>query len=208
MTRGVDRAPGDPARGAAIMRPMSPVPPRVSRRPPSVSRAALAGAFALAGAALPACGYHLVGHGTTLPPSIAAVGIPVFVNRTSRPQLEQLVTEHVIDEFTSRGRVRIKSGEEGADAVLQGTLYSYALTPVLINEQGRAQRYEILITARVVLKETRTDKVLWEDDHFLFKRQYDVAETSVTFVDQQTVADDSVATDFARSVVTSILEGF
>jgi hypothetical protein len=60
----------------------------------------------------------------------------------------------------------------------------------------------------VVLKETRTDKVLWEDDHFLFKRQYDVAQTSVTYVDQETIAIDQVATDFAQSVVTSILEGF
>jgi hypothetical protein len=79
---------------------------------------------------------------------------------------------------------------------------------VVINEQGRARRYEIMITARVVLNETRTDKVLWEDDHFLFKRQYDVPDTSVTFVDQETVAVDEVATDFAQSVVSSILEGF
>jgi outer membrane lipopolysaccharide assembly protein LptE/RlpB len=190
------------------MRPMSPAPPLLPR--PAATRARLSRAVAVAAAAtaIAGCGYHLAGHGSTLPPTLTAVGIPVFVNKTSRPELEQRVTEHVIDEFTTRGRVKIRPGEEGADAVLQGTLYSYATTPVLINQQGRAQRYEILITARVVLKETKTDKVLWEDDHFLFKRQYDVAETSVTFVDQETIAMDEVATDFARSVVTSILEGF
>jgi outer membrane lipopolysaccharide assembly protein LptE/RlpB len=192
------------------MRPMSPAPPP-SPHPAAhrgrQARAVVLGAAA-AVAALAGCGYHLAGHGSTLPPTLTAIGIPVFVNKTSRPELEQRVTEHVIDEFTTRGRVKIRPGEEGADAVLQGTLYSYATTPVLINQQGRAQRYEILITARVVLKETKTDKVLWEDDHFLFKRQYDVAETSVTFVDQETIAIDQVATDFAQSVVTSILEGF
>ena len=190
------------------MRPMSPAraPHRITPAPgPRAVPLALAIALVCVAAG---CGYHLAGHGTTLPPAIASVGIPVFVNKTSRPELEQRVTEHVIDEFTTRGRVRIRPGEEGADAVLHGTLYSYATTPVLINEQGRARRYEILITARVVLNETRTDKVLWEDDHFLFKRQYDVAETSVTFVDQEVIAIDEVATDFARSVVTSILEGF
>ena len=158
--------------------------------------------------ALAACGYHLSGHGSTLPPTVKSVGIPVFDNKTSRPELEQRVTEHVVDEFTSRGRVRILPGEEGADAVLRGTLFTYTTTPVILNEQGRARRYEILITARVVLSQAATDKVLWEDDHFLFKRQYDVPETSITFTDQEIVAIDEVATDFARSVVTSILEGF
>ena len=154
------------------------------------------------------CGYHLAGKGSTLPIALKSIGVPIFVNRTSRPELEQRVTEHVIDEFTTRGRVRILPGEEGADAVLRGTLYSYATTPVVISAEGRARRYEILITARVVLSETSTDKVLWEDDHFLFKRQYDVSENPVSFVDQEVVALDEVAGDFARGVVTSILEGF
>lgn len=155
-----------------------------------------------------ACGYHLAGKGSTLPPSVASVGIPIFENKTSRTELEQRVTERVIDEFTTRGRVRILPGEEGADAVLRGTLYTYTTTPVIINPQGRATRYEILITARVVLSVPATEHVLWEDDHFLFKQQYDVPEVSINYVDQEIVAIDQVAGDFARSVVTSIMEGF
>jgi outer membrane lipopolysaccharide assembly protein LptE/RlpB len=164
--------------------------------------------FLMLAAASNGCGYHLAGRGNTLPPSVHAVGIPIFINRTSRAEVEQRVTEHVIDEFTTRGRVRIVPGEEGADAVLRGTLYSYTTTPVVISEQGRARRYEILITARVVLSEVTTDKVLWSDDHFLFKRQYEVPATPSTYVDQEIVAIDEVATDFAKSVVSSILEGF
>ena len=155
-----------------------------------------------------ACGYHLAGRGSTLPASVRSVGIPIFDNRTSRPELEQRVTEHVVDEFTTRGRVRILPGEEGADAVLRGILYTYTTTPVVLNEQGRARRYEILITARVVLAQAATDRILWEDDHFLFKRQYDVPETSFAYVDQEIIAIDEVADDFAKTVVTSILEGF
>ena len=163
-------------------------------------------------AAVPAilmgCGYHLVGHSSTLPSGLQSVGIPTFVNRTNRPELEQRVTEHVIDEFTTRGRVRILPSEDGAQAVLRGEILSYTVTPVIISEQGRATRYEILITARVTLSETTTDRVLWEDDHFLFKQQYDVATNPNEFIDQEIVAIDDVATDFSRSVVTSILEGF
>jgi lipopolysaccharide assembly LptE-like protein len=168
--------------------------------------AAAAALLALLGA-VSGCGYHLAGHSKTLP-GVQTVGIPTFVNRTSRPELEQRITEHVIDEFTTRGRVRIVPGEEGAQAVLHGTILTYTLNPVSINELGRATRYEIMITAHVILSEVGTDRPLWEDDHFLFKQQYDIASNPSSFVDQEIVAIDDVATDFAKSVVTSILEGF
>ncbi len=194
------------------MRPMSHETgsrPSITSRARRPLRAAAVGAglLGLLGA-VPGCGYHLAGRSSTLPAGIQSIGVPTFANRTNRTELEQRVTEHVIDEFSTRGRVRILPGEEGAQAVLRGTILSYTVNPVVISEQGRATRYEILLTAHVVLSETTTDHVLWEDDHFLFKRQYDVPATPESFVDQEIVAIDDVATDFARSVVTSILEGF
>ena len=172
------------------------------------ARATTPKALALLAWALAGCGYHLTGRAATLPFGITTIGIPTFVNRTSRPELEQRITEHVIDEFTTRGRLRILPGEDGAQAVLRGTILGYTANPVVISELGRATRYEILITARVLLSEVQSDRVLWEDDHFLFKRQYDLPASPESFVDQEIVAIDDVATDFARSVVTSILEGF
>lgn len=192
------------------MRMMTPAP-RSHRNPDSSGRVSrregLAAVLALA-TFLGACGYHLAGRSSTLPAGITTIGIPTFVNRTNRPELEQRVTEHIIDEFTTRGRVRIVPGEEGAQAVLRGEILSYVVTPVVISQLGRATRYEILITAHVALSETTTDRVIWEDDHFLFKRQYDVQTDPQAFIDQEIVAIDDVATDFSRSVVTSILEGF
>ena len=196
------------------MRMMTPAP-RSHRNPDSSGRvsrreglaAALAAGLALT-SVVSGCGYHLAGHSSTLPAGITTIGIPTFVNRTNRPELEQRVTEHIIDEFTTRGRVRIVPGEEGAQAVLRGEILSYVVTPVVISQLGRATRYEILITAHVALSETTTDRILWEDDHFLFKNQYDVQTDPQASIDQEIVAIDDVATDFSRSVVTSILEGF
>ncbi len=178
------------------------------RHPPGAGQGGRLIAVNLLLAASVACGYHLAGRSSTLPPEITTVGVPIFVNRTNQPELEQRVTEHIIDEFTTRGRVRILAGEDGAQAVLLGTIDTYTDSPVIINELGRATRYEILITARVVLREVTTDRILWEDDHFLFRGQYDVSESAESFLDQEIIAIDRVATDFARSVVTSILEGF
>ena len=154
------------------------------------------------------CGYHLTGHSSTLPPEIRLIGIPVFANKTDRPELEQRVTAHVISQFITRGRYQIVPREEGADAVLHGEITTYTLTPVAINPQGRATRYEILINAKVALVKASDDKVLWQDDHFVFRRQYNVEAGDVGSVNEETVALDEVSENFAETVVTSILEGF
>ncbi len=154
------------------------------------------------------CGYHLKGHSTSLPPSIKKIGIPIFINKTDRPDLEQRLTARIISEFVTRSRYQITSSEEGVDAVVKGEVLVYLLTPVTLNAQGRASRYEILINARVSLVQTSDDQVLWQDDHFVFRRQYDVQAAGGSTVSEETVALDQVSQDFAESVVTSILEGF
>ena len=169
-------------------------------------RAALVALGALLAAA--SCGYHLKGHSSSLPPDIKRIGIPIFVNKTDRPDLEQRLTAQVVSEFVTRGRFQIVSSEEGVDAVLKGEILIYLLTPVTLNAQGRATRYEILINTRVVLTELSDDKILWQDDHFVFRQQYDVPSSSTGIVSQEQAAVDLVADDFAKSLVASILEGF
>jgi outer membrane lipopolysaccharide assembly protein LptE/RlpB len=154
------------------------------------------------------CGYHLKGHSSSLPPTIKKIGIPIFINKTDRPDLEQRITARIISEFVTRGRYQITSSEEGVDAVLKGEILVYLQTPVTLNAQGRATRYEILINSKEVLVQTSDDKVLWQDDHFVFRRQYDISPTSIGVVSQEQAALDLVADDFAQAVVASILEGF
>ncbi len=43
------------------------------------------------------CGYALVGHSNFLDPSIHTIEVPAFVNRTTRVELEQRVTQAVGD---------------------------------------------------------------------------------------------------------------
>ena len=171
-------------------------------RNPAIA-ALLALALPLAG-----CGYHLAGHSRSLPPEVKRIGIPIFVNKTERPELEQRITARVISEFVTRGRYQISSNEEGVDAILKGEILVYLLNPVAIDAEGRATRYEIILNARAALVATADDRVLWQDDHFVFRQQYDVSQVSAGIVTEERVALDQVADGFATALVTSILEGF
>jgi len=161
-----------------------------------------------------ACGYHLVGRGGELPGGVKSVGVPMFENRTRRAEVEQRFTEQVVVELSTRSKVLILPGPDGADALLKGVITGYETTPVVLTPEGRASRYEVTVTASVRLENLREDRTLWANDQFVFRRQYEVEvdvaviDTSQTFFDREIVAIDVVAREFAVSVVTAIMEGF
>jgi hypothetical protein len=69
------------------------------------------------------------------------------------------------------------------------------------------------MTARIEFKETATGKVLWSNPSMQFREEYEVT-TGVTALDpnaffsQDTNALERLSANFARSVVSAILEAF
>ncbi len=153
-----------------------------------------------------ACGYHLVGTGAFLPPNIKTLAVPVFKNLTTRFELDVRLTQGVINEMTSRGQVRIVSDPETADAVLTGEISDFRVNPVAFRE-GAADTYNIVVVARITLRDRVNQKVIFSAPSFTFTEPYEVpAETD--FESVETEAIDKVAEKFARSLILNILEGF
>jgi hypothetical protein len=173
------------------------------------SKARAVAALLLAGCLLlPSCGYRLSGRNRFLPGDVHTIAVPVFANETRRSDIEQRITESLLAEFIKRGDYRTQPQREGADAVLEGAVTGYSANPVLLDAQGNATRVEVVIQARVRMTDLRTAKLLWSQDHFIFRSQYDVNRTAVGSFDREIVAIDRIARDFATTVVTSLLEGF
>lgn len=156
------------------------------------------------------CGYTLVGHGASfLNPSIRTIQVPAFVNRTTRVELEQRVTQSVAAEFVSRGRLKLVTNPTEADIILRGSIDSYGIFPVAFDNQGRATQYQISLTSKIELLDHRNDdKVLWKNDQYRFTENYQISLTAADAFDQETRAISEIAVRFAESLVTNILEGF
>jgi len=157
-----------------------------------------------------ACGYTLVGRAQNLlPPTVHTIQVPAFVNRTTRVELEQRVTQAVADEFVSRGRLRLVTVPSEADVILRGSIDSFGIFPIAFNAQGRATQYQVAITANIELVDHRAeDKVLWKNDQYRFTENYQTNTESTDAFDQETRAIREIAVRFASTLVTNLLEGF
>ena len=81
------------------------------------SRPALRGLLWLG--VLGGCGYRLAGLGGGLPGHIQVVAILPFDNESAFPEVEEGMTEQIIEGFNRRGRYQVQENEEGADAVMR-----------------------------------------------------------------------------------------
>jgi outer membrane lipopolysaccharide assembly protein LptE/RlpB len=154
------------------------------------------------------CGYALVGTGNFLPPTVKTIQVPSFVNRTTRVELEQRVTQAVAEEFVSRGRLKLVSAPADADVILKGSIDSFGINPVAFTE-GRASQYQVVVTAQIALVDHRNeDKVLWKNDRYYFTENYPVNVNATDAFDQETRAINEIARRFAETLVANLLEGF
>ena len=167
----------------------------------------------LCGGALAGCGYSLAGRGSFLPAYIKTIGVPVFVNRTVVFNLETLVTQKVRSEFIGRGKYQILPEATGVDALLSGEITAVTLAPSTFNSSQLASRYTIAMVAKIELRDQRENKVLWENANVMFREEYDATagrtvSDPAAFFQQDTNALERMSTEFARTIVSAILEAF
>jgi hypothetical protein len=160
------------------------------------------------------CGYTLAGRGSFLPGYIQTIGVPAFGNTTAYQTVEQIFTEKVRIEFQSRGQYTVTPAEAGADGVVRGTITAISAAPVGYTDTQLARRYRFTIVIGVSFEDVRQQRTLWENPALNFSDEYELASpTSVgldasAFLGQERAAVDRMSTDFARSVVSAILEAF
>jgi hypothetical protein len=171
---------------------------------------ALAAAVALS-MALPGCGYSLSGRGSFLPAYIKVIGVPMFVNSTPVFDVEKRITERVTSELIGRGKYTVKQDATGVDGLLTGEITSITLAPAAFTPDRQATRYALTLTARIEFKDMKTNKILWSNPSMQFREEFDVTTDvadPAAFFGQDANALERVATEFARSVVSAILESF
>jgi hypothetical protein len=158
------------------------------------------------------CGYSLAGRGSFLPAYIKRIGVPQFINNTAVFELDRQVTDRVRTEFIGRGKWTIVPETSGVDGLVSGVISSVTLTPVAFNSSQQATRYALTLSASVEFKDMRTNNVLWSNPAMQYREEFVLdprsALDTTTFLGQDVNARERMANEFARALVSSILEAF
>lgn len=155
------------------------------------------------------CGYHTLGAATHLPPDLKTLSVPMFANRTVVNGSDMAITEAVIREFAARTRFQVTPSQNpGADAVLYGTILKESVRPLTYNTQTQqSSSFLITVVVSVALKD-RDGKVLFRNDNYVFRRQYQSTTDLPTFLEEDPAAMNRLSRDFARQLVDDVLVGF
>lgn len=178
--------------------------PRFPNCKPGLVLTLLAAVSMLAG-----CGYHAVGRSSRLPDNVKVLSVPMFTNQTQTYRIEQMLTEDVVHELIGRTHYRVITGDvQSPDATLTGTVLSAQANPLTYDAQsGRISSAMVTVTMKVSLVDSK-GHVLFENQNYSFRQQYQVSREVTSFFEEGTPALHRLSRDFANTLVSDILEAF
>jgi hypothetical protein len=141
-----------------------------------------------------------------LPSRIKTVAVPAFQNNALRYKIGSRFSEAVINELVHRGRgLRVQGDREGADAVIEGIIKSFTFSGVLLDDKGRARIFEVAIVAAVTVRDQTENRVLYDNQNFVFRGEYEFANDPRSFFNEEDPAVQRMARSFAESIVSTLI---
>ena len=143
-----------------------------------------------------------------LPARIKTVAVPAFQleSQALRYKLGSRFTDAVMRELVHRGRgLRVQGEREGADAVIEGVIRGFNFGGVLLDDKGRARIFEVTITAAVTVRDQTENKVLYDNQNFVFRGEYEFASDPRSFFNEEDPAVLRMSRSFAESIVSTLI---
>lgn len=131
------------------------------------------------------------------------------MNRTPTYRIEQRVTDAVVHELLARTKYRVVPRERGADAVLHGEITDIEAVPLLFDaSSGHVTSMLVTMKLKVSLVDENSKKIVYHNDNFVFRDEYQISSDVSTFFQEGDPAMDRMSRAFASDLVSALLEDF
>jgi len=143
-----------------------------------------------------------------MPDRIKTVAVPAFQleSQALRYKIGSRFTDAVMRELVHRGRgLRVQGDREGADAVIEGVIRGFNFGGVLLDDKGRARIFEVTITAAVTVRDQTENRVLYDNQNFQFRGEYEFASDPRSFFNEEDPAILRMSRSFAESIVSTLI---
>ena len=117
--------------------------------------------------------------------------------RIYRPMLESSLTQAVIDRYLFDGNLKPGTAKS-ADLILKTELVEFERAPLKYTSDDEVQEYRINLAVNISLRDTKTDKLIWEEKHFTGDTTY---YTTGPLAKSEDEAVSLAITDLSRRIV-------
>jgi outer membrane lipopolysaccharide assembly protein LptE/RlpB len=138
------------------------------------------------------------------------LAVPIFVSTVQGFNTETAFTQAVVRELNTRTTYKVLTSGDGsnADAVLKGTIVTETVAPLTYDSSsGQTSSYLVSVTANVRLV-GQGGAVLYENDAFVWREQYQSTQDLTGFVQGDGAAVRRMGHDFAEALVSDMMESF
>lgn len=151
------------------------------------------------GLAIPGCAYYSF-TGATIPQRLNTVAVPLFEDpSTPFSDLDDALTQNLINRFVGQTRLSLESDENEADAILSGRIGRYESEPASVGGDERASLVRVTVTVEVRYYDNTEDEEML-DRTFSSYAEYDPVadgsdgEREAALAALENIADDIFTT--------------
>jgi len=156
---------------------------------------------------LSGCGYSVPGQSGSVPAGVEKIFIPLFVNNTSKPLLENELTNRVSEVFSRNIYIEQVNKQEQSEAILKGVIGSYSSRAISYNSNDDIGEYRATMTVAVALIAKDAVEPLWKRN-FSWGSTYLAAEDKGLQDDLEHDAIDEISRRLAEEILHSLLDDF
>jgi len=107
------------------------------------------------------CGYSFAPQGKYIENRIQRVYVKSFDNKTAQAEIENYFRTAFINQFIQNSRFKIVNSEEGADAIVKGTILNLNTSPLSYMKNDLAAEERATVTLEVTFRENESGKIIW-----------------------------------------------
>jgi len=156
---------------------------------------------------LAGCGYNFPGKSGTLPGGVEKVYVPLFINKTSEPRLENKLGNRLSEVLARSSKISQVGQEDTAEAVLLGTILKYQSRALSYDRNDNIGEFRSIMTVDVALHRVGTDEVLWKKT-ISWNSVYRADKDKGLQADLEEQAINEVSLRLAEEILHQLLDDF
>ncbi|HHO49096.1 MAG TPA: hypothetical protein ENN06_11710 [Desulfobacteraceae bacterium] len=132
--------------------------------------------------------------------------MPNWKNRTSQLGLDSKIYQSLSRWFQKSPRIVLTKNREEADLVLAGEIMDIALPSVAWDGEARSTQVKVRLHVRYVLKDLKTDEIIWEMPGEVWTEEYSTLGGSAKMGDNERAALNQILTDMSEQIYLGTLD--